>query len=149
SARTEVTDLEHGIYEFELTVTDAAGLFSKDSVTITLLVGTNHDPIANAGADQTIIVPADIASMNGSASTDADSNIASYLWTKISGPSQFNITSPTLLQTQVTGLVVGNYQFELSITDSAGARSKDTITIFVINSHWLKKQDPPFESEGE
>jgi hypothetical protein len=51
----------------------------------------------------------------------------SYQWIKISGPSSFTITNANAVQTQVTNLVEGVYQFELKVTDIAGLFAKDTV----------------------
>jgi TolB protein len=95
---------------------------------------TNRPPIANAGADQVISLPTNTVSLNGSASTDPDNNITSYQWTKISGPSSFTIANPNSLQTQVTNLVAGDYQFELKVTDQFGLYNKDMVQVTVWNS---------------
>jgi hypothetical protein len=49
------------------------------------------------------------------------------MWSKISGPSSFNITSSSAVQTQVTNLGAGIYQFELKVMDADGLFSKDTV----------------------
>ncbi len=46
----------------------------------------NKPPFANAGADQTIILPKDSVMPDASASTDPDGTITSYKWEKIAGP---------------------------------------------------------------
>lgn len=92
----------------------------------------NHPPVARAGVDQTIFLPTDATNIDGSGSTDADSNITSYVWTKISGPSAFNIVNANATQTQVTGIVEGSYLFELRVTDAGGLVSKDTIMVSVV-----------------
>lgn len=46
----------------------------------------NKPPIANAGSDQTINLPVNSVTLDGSSSTDPDKNIVNYRWTKISGP---------------------------------------------------------------
>ena len=51
----------------------------------------NKPPIANAGADQIIVLPKDSAVLDGNASTDPDGTITSYKWAKISGPVSSNI----------------------------------------------------------
>jgi hypothetical protein len=38
--------------------------------------------------------------LDGSASADPDNNIVSYAWTKISGPSSFNIVNVNAAQTK-------------------------------------------------
>ncbi len=95
--------------------------------------GTNKSPIANAGADQTITLPTNTINLNGSGSTDPDNNITSYAWTKIAGPSSFNITNANAVQTPVTNLVQGIYQFELKVTDAGGSFAKDTVQATVID----------------
>jgi hypothetical protein len=130
---TKVKTLVVGTYQFELKVTDNGGLFSKDTMRLIVdsVVTTNHPPIAHAGADQTITLPTNAVNLNGSGSTDPDNNITSYAWTKISGPGSFNIVNPNAVQTQVTTLSQGTYQFELKVTDAPGLFSKDTMQVIV------------------
>ena len=134
AARTTVNKLVKGVFEFELKVTDAEGLFSKDTVQVTVNVTTltNHPPVACAGSDRTITLPTDTVTLDGSCSTDPDNNIISYPWTKISGPSSFNIANANAVQTQVTNLVQGVYQFELKVTDAGGLFDRDTIQVTVM-----------------
>jgi len=54
---------------------------------------TNKPPIAKAGLDQTIQLPTDSVTLDGSLSSDPDGPISAYLWTKISGPASFTITN--------------------------------------------------------
>ncbi|HEU5164246.1 MAG TPA: PKD domain-containing protein [Chitinophagaceae bacterium] len=91
----------------------------------------NHQPVANAGADTTIYLPANTANLNGSTSTDPDNNITAYQWTKIDGPSSVSIVDANLVATQVTKLVEGIYQFELKVIDAEGLYAKDTVKVTV------------------
>lgn len=91
----------------------------------------NHLPIANAGNDTTIVAPANTVNVDGSASTDPDNNITSYLWTKISGPVSFSIANAGTVKTQITNLIEGVYQLELKVLDAGGLFTKDTVTITV------------------
>jgi len=130
---TKVKSLVAGTYQFELKVTDNAGLSAKDTmqVIVDAVLTTNHPPIANAGTDTTITLPANTINLDGSRSTDPENSITSYAWTKISGPSSFNISNVNVVQTQVTNLVSGIYQFELKVTDAGGLFSKDTMQVTV------------------
>ncbi|MEJ8819740.1 PKD domain-containing protein [Lacibacter sp. H407] len=92
---------------------------------------TNKPPVACAGNDQTTTLPVNMVLLDGSCSTDPDSKIVSYLWTKIAGPSSYNITNPTIVQTQVNNLAEGTFLFQLKITDAGGLSSMDTIQIIV------------------
>jgi hypothetical protein len=46
----------------------------------------NVPPVAHAGTGQTITLPVDSVTLDGSASTDPDGTIVSYSWAKIAGP---------------------------------------------------------------
>lgn len=136
TAITIAKNLVTGVYQFELKVTDDGGLSTKDTmrVIVDAVVTTNHPPTANAGADQTITLPTNTVTLNGSSSTDLENNITVYAWTKILGPSSFNITNANTVQAQVTNLVQGVYQFELKVTDAGGLFSKDTAQLIVYPS---------------
>ena len=128
---TVVKNLVAGTYQFELKVTDNGGLSAKDTVQISVSAVNNRPPIADAGNDTTIILPVNSIILNGSGSTDPDNNITGYVWTKISDPSSFNIDNANAVQTQVTNLIKGVYQFELKVTDAGGIFSKDTVQVTV------------------
>jgi hypothetical protein len=125
--------LTQGIYQFELTVTDDGALFASDTVTITVqeIIPNNQAPIANAGQDLTIVLPANTVVLDGSGSRDADNNITAYTWSKISGPAPVQITDADSIQTLASSLVEGLYQFELKILDGGGVVSKDTMEVTV------------------
>ena len=144
TAKTIVRNLDTGVYKFELTVTDDKGLTAKDTmqVTVNSVTPTNRPPVANAGADQTITLPTNTITLNGSASTDPENNITAYAWTKISGPSS-NITNANATQTQVNNLIQGTYQFELKVTDGGGLFDKDTLQVTV------NAQSPPPDATCE
>jgi hypothetical protein len=92
---------------------------------------TNKPPIAIAGPDQVITLPADSVSLDGGNSSDPDGTISGWLWTKISGPASFNILRPSDSITKVKALVVGSYLFELKVTDNGGLTAKDTMQVIV------------------
>jgi len=130
---TKAKALVTGAYLFELKVTDNGGLFTKDTVQVIVNDPTqpNRSPMANAGPDQAITLPVNTTTLDGNGSTDPDNNITSYTWVKISGPSSFNIANANVVQTQVTNLVQGIYQFELKVTDAGGLSAKDTMQVIV------------------
>jgi len=128
---TKVKALIAGSYLFELKVTDNEGLSAKDTMKVIVSSTANHPPVANAGNDTTIILPANIINLDGSRSTDPENNITGYIWSKISGPTSFTIANANTVQTQVTNLVAGIYQFELKVIDAGGLFSKDTMQVSV------------------
>ena len=130
---TSVRSLVAGIYQFELKVTDDGGLYSLDTVQITVLAlgQQNQPPVACAGPDQSITLPVNDVTLDGRCSVDPDNNIASYLWIKLSGPASFQISNPDQPLTPVTGLVEGSFVFQLTVRDGSGLSASDTVRITV------------------
>ncbi len=129
-AQTVINNMVQGVYQFELEVTDNLGGTDTDTMTVTVNAAPNQLPSANAGADHNITLPVNTVTATGSGS-DPDGTIASYQWTKISGPTQFLIVSPAQAQTVINNLVQGVYQFQLRVTDNQGAQDTDTMTVTV------------------
>jgi dienelactone hydrolase len=91
--------------------------------------GANKAPIAKAGSDRTLTLPANSLYLQGNAD-DADGKVVSYKWTKISGgtASLSGTTSPKL---RVYNLRAGTYVFRLSVKDDKGAVKSDDVKVFV------------------
>jgi len=85
-------------------------------------------PIVEAGDDQAITV--NNTALAGEATPGGNNTISSTVWSKLSGGAA-TITTPNALQTTVTGLVAGTYVFKLTVTDSAGLVTADTVTVNV------------------
>ena len=107
---------------------------------------TNKPPIASAGPDQTITLPADSILLDGSASSDPDGTITVWLWTKISGPATFTINNPAASKTVVKNLIRGVYQYELTVKDDKGLSAKDTIQVIVNDPS--QPNHPPVANAG-
>jgi hypothetical protein len=71
-----------------LKVTDDGGLSAKDTVQIVVNNPSqpNRPPVANAGSDQTIILPTNSVNLDGSSSNDPDNNITTTHGQKFQGP---------------------------------------------------------------
>ncbi len=81
---------------------------------------------ANAGPNQSIVV--NNASLTSAASVGA----TSQQWSQISGPNTATITTPTAVNTTVTGLVTGTYVFQVCVNGgpcSGPLVSQVTITV--------------------
>jgi hypothetical protein len=133
SASTTVMGLTQGTSIFKLTVTDNSNASSSYLDTIMVNSALNLPPIANAGADQTIIQPVSTATVNGSGSKDQDDGgaLSGYHWSQSSGPSTATIATADSMVTIISGLQPGVYVFKLTVKDSSGATSTDSITIVV------------------
>lgn len=91
---------------------------------------TNTAPVANAGADQTLTLPTNTTKLDGSASTDAENNIKSYGWRKVSGPTA-TITDSNKAIATISNLVKGVYVYELRVADQLNAFTADLVTVTV------------------
>ncbi len=129
-----VAGLTQGQYVFELTVTDDEGATSTDQVVVTVNAEPNKAPLANAGKDTSILLPASSIVLSGNNSSDADGYLTSFIWKQISGPSTSLIAAATSAVTEIDGLVEGDYEFELQVTDNGGAIATSKIKISVVNS---------------
>lgn len=135
--KPDVSNLTNGVYHFELTVTDALGLFTTDTVQVAVNISPNKSPIANAGNDITITYNLKTCSMepssitlDGKMSRDPDGTIVSYQWSIVFAESSTGlITNPAASVTNVTGLVPGAYGFRLRVFDNDGAFDDDTIVV--------------------
>lgn len=151
SSATAVSGLSTaGIYQFELTVVDNRAAIHKDIININVTAGplppppaVNLPPVANAGNDISIMLPLNQTTLVGAASTDADGTITSYKWTKVSGPSSYNIVNSTGVNTLVTDLVQGRYEFKLQVTDNKGATANDIVVVLVTSA-----DKPPVANAG-
>ena len=102
---------------------------------------TNEAPIARAGDNQTLVIPATATTintvLNGSLSSDPEGLPLKYYWRKVSGPTAIIVNS-TLAITPVNGLTVGVYVFELRVVDSVNKLGADLVTVSV-----TKADTPP------
>lgn len=71
---------------FTLTVTDSNGGSATDSVVITV-TNANGAPVADAGTAQTALENAPGVTLDGTASTDPDSDSLTYAWTQVGTPA--------------------------------------------------------------
>ncbi|MBX2842436.1 MAG: PKD domain-containing protein [Flammeovirgaceae bacterium] len=139
-----VKNLKPGIYVFGLLVSDGE-LEDKDEVRISVNPENNELPVANAGEDIRLILPDNFTQLDGTASTDLDGSIAKFEWTKISGPDLFDLKDNTIPNPIISGMVEGEYVFELIITDDKGGQSADEVQVIVSTSDNIS----PIANTGE
>ncbi|OVE82286.1 hypothetical protein BVY03_01305 [bacterium K02(2017)] len=119
-----VGPLSVGVHTITLTVTDNDGATGVDTVNITVNEIPNVGPTANAGTDQTVL-DNETVNLNGSASSDSDGTIVSYIWTE--GGSQIG----SGVNAVVGPLSAGTHTIILTVTDDDGATDTDTVVITV------------------
>jgi PKD repeat protein len=130
AAATSASFSAPGSYTLRLTADDSA-LSASDEVTVTVS-GGNQAPIANAGPDLTVTMPA-AATLSGSVSDDGLPNppgTVAASWLKLTGPGSVTFGSPTSASTTATFSAAGTYQLRLTADDSALSASDDvTVTV--------------------
>ncbi|TDX01918.1 PKD domain-containing protein [Dinghuibacter silviterrae] len=131
ASATTITGLVAGTYVFQLTVSDLQGQPASATITIHVAAGTGG-PVANAGGNQTITLPTNSVTLNGSGSSESGTgSISSYQWTLVSGPTGYVLTNGTAVQATLGSLVAGTYKVSLTVKDNNGKTSSDTVTITV------------------
>ncbi|WP_040497549.1 T9SS C-terminal target domain-containing protein, partial [Fulvivirga imtechensis] len=99
-------------------------------VQIRIIVSSrNLNPIADAGKNLRISLPADTVILHG-AGDDPDGIIVDYQWAQLAGPRAM-ITEISEKDVKVSGLIAGIYLFELTVTDNDGLKGKDKMTVVV------------------
>jgi len=99
-------------------------------------------PNVDAGINQIVNLPTTTATLTPTITYNCGHSAGTFGWTKISGPTGGNITSPSNSTTTITALVSGVYVFQITVTDNTGSASSDNITVQVI------AQTPPSVSAG-
>lgn len=134
TSKVRAYNLVAGSYVFRLTVKDSKGNAKSDDVTVTVKSSTsgNAVPLANAGSDKILTLPANSIKLTGSAK-DTDGTIASYKWTQYGGPSTATITNSTSAAATFSGLKAGKYYFRLTVKDNDGATDYDNVLVNVVN----------------
>lgn len=91
----------------------------------------DEPPRSDAGQDVVILLPTDWAVLDGRDSVD-DHGISRYEWTLVKGDTAINmkVTHPGLLK--VSGLQEGVYTFQMTVTDVAGQKSSDNVSVTVL-----------------
>src|SRR5581483_4343804 len=134
-----------GTYVVQLIVND--GKVNSDPAT-TAITATpqNQPPVVNAGLNQTITLPANTVTLNGTATDDGLPNgTLTIQWTEVSGPAPVTFSSPNTAVTNATFTVAGTYVLQLSANDSQlTSTSTTTVTVLPANVN-----QPPVVNAGQ
>ncbi|NTX02857.1 discoidin domain-containing protein [Myxococcus sp. CA040A] len=91
--------------------------------------GANQAPVANAGADRSLVLPTSSLTLTGSG-TDSDGTITTYAWTQVSGATA-TVSGANTSTLAVNGLAAGTFVFRHTVTDDDGATHSDDMTVTV------------------
>ena len=132
---TEFTADTEGEYQIELTVDDGTAS-STDMIAIFAAQEGNNSPSANAGLDQTVNTMVTIQ-LDGSASTDADGDSLTYLWSFVSMPqaSTATLSNSTLVNPTFDVDLLGEYVLQLVVNDGDFESLIDSVTITYVDNN--------------
>ena len=136
SAKPTFTADAVGVYVVSLVVND--GKLDSPVVPVTITAAAaNSAPVANAGANQNVTVGV-LATLDGTASTDADRDLLTYTWTLLAKPtgSTATLSSTTSPKPTITPDVAGTYVASLVVNDGKvnSTAVGTTLTAAVANS---------------
>jgi hypothetical protein len=121
----------HGEYNVQLIVTDVFGAESKpDTVAVSF---DNVKPAASAGTNQSVVV-GDTVLLNGSGSSDLNSDFLTYTWSIVNAPagSQAQINNANDARTYFIADVAGTYVVSLVVNDGFEVSDPSNITVVAI-----------------
>ncbi len=116
------TLVPNGSYTITAKAFDAAGNNTTSASRTVTTANANVPPVANAGADITI-VKGGTAQFNGTGSYDPNGSIVSYQWSN-------GLTGATPTKVYAT---TGDYTVTLTVTDNNGATATDTVIVHVVD----------------
>ena len=119
TAATSATFTAPGTYVLTLTASDGS-LSGSDQVQVTVNAAANAAPVVQAGADQTITLPANSVQLQGSATDDGlpSGSSLTYTWTVTQG-SGVTLGSASSASTSATFTAPGVHVLTLTVSDGS------------------------------
>ena len=136
---------------FNLTVTDVGGLIDTDSCIVNI-TWQNQAPAAIVVPDYTETTEGALVTLDGSASTDLDDGINSYLWSQVEGDpvsltdsksSKMSFTAPK------SDSFGKNLKFKLTVKDFGGLQSTADSAIYVIPNDVIALTVTAYKIKGD
>ena len=115
-----------GTYVVQLIVNDG----TVDSLPDTVTLSGESRPVANAGADQTVLVGQTVQ-LDGSGSSDVDGNLLTFSWALTARPasSQATLSDATLVNPTFVADQPGTYVVQLIVNDGTFKSLPDTVIV--------------------
>ena len=125
-----------GVYVLGLTASDGIASVT-DEITVTVRA-VNRAPIANAGPDQAIVLPA-LVTLDGTVADDGLPNppAVSTAWSVVSGPGQVSFANAAAIDTTAGFSKAGTYVLRLTASDGALTGVDDVAVVVSYNGEPL------------
>src|SRR5450755_780925 len=118
-----------GIYKAQLTVSD--GVLSNSIVTTITVARANTPPVANAGTPQSVLRGV-VVTLDGTGSTDAESDPLTYLWSLTTPPASVaTLSSTTAAKPTFTADIGGTFTAKLIVNDGFASSAQASVVISV------------------
>jgi RHS repeat-associated protein len=118
-----------GNYVIQLIVNDGK-VDSAPSTVMIVAANPNQPPGVAAGPNQTITLPTNTVTLNGSVTDDGlPSGVLAITWSQVSGPAPAAFSSPNTAVTQATLNTAGTYVLRLTATDTEFTTSSDVTVV--------------------
>jgi RHS repeat-associated protein len=132
-----------GTYVLQLSASNTQ-YTSTAQVTITVNPGSIQPPVVSAGPNQTITLPTNTVTLNGTAS---DGGVPmTVAWSVVSGPTTVTFSSPSTVVTQATFTAPGAYVLQLSASNAQYTTTSQT-AVYVYTQGNGQNQ-PPYVNAG-
>lgn len=147
ASSTKVTNLIPGRYVFQLDVTNSNSEATSSMAFVNISLPTDTPPTVYAGPDQIVTIeqaqstPINVTAL---ATPNAGASIASVLWSQTGGPNVVSFGTPDQLTTTIdTVTMPGLYTFNVTVIDTNGFTTDDTLTVTVTS---LQSFDMPLNT---
>ena len=106
------------------------GEFNLARMTFTYSEALSYShPVADAGANVTIMLPATTSTLDGSQSSDPTNDPLTYQWSQVYGPSIIAFSDDKIASPSVSNLEEGVYKCHLEISDGQYQSSDDVLIV--------------------
>ena len=121
--------LEQGEQVLRLVIEN--GEFNLGKMTFTKTTDLDYQPpVAAAGVNISVLLSDASTVLDASASTDPEGQTLTYAWKQLYGPTEVVFANATAVKPQISDLVAGVYNFELTVSDGVYT-SKDQVKVLV------------------
>ena len=135
--KPQISASADGTYVLQLLITDKLGNSASDTFT---LIWDKTAPAVDAGLDKTTSA---VFKQSSASANDETSSLATYLWTKVSGPGEVTFNDTALLHPIISASANGTYVLRLTATDTVGNSASDTFTLI-----WATPLLTPNDDDG-